>query len=252
MFTEMENMPKPAHHNADITHPILSERIQAIVSTEKSIDDLMKVAKETMADLAKEKQISKLKMEEHANRFRTLITQVENQLSTQMAYLSHVCVGSSHQAVSNLYQSHMNHLPDDESVLLNTQKARANRKVGGRGHGFDIKTDNIKKNRYIGPKFSEHVRGGYPESERSRIRTVPNQNRVLNQNCSYQNCPKSELSGIRTVPKQNCSFQNCPESELSCIRTVPNQNCPEAELFVSELSRIRTVRIRTAPNQNYL
>uniref|UniRef100_A0A8R1EQB4 Uncharacterized protein n=1 Tax=Caenorhabditis japonica TaxID=281687 RepID=A0A8R1EQB4_CAEJA len=72
-----------------------------------------------------------------------------------------------------------------------------------------------------------------PESERSRIRTVPNQNRVLNQNCSYQNCHKSELSGIRTVPKQNCSFQNCPESELSCIRTVPNQNCPEAELFVS-------------------
>uniref|UniRef100_A0A8R1E8U5 Uncharacterized protein n=1 Tax=Caenorhabditis japonica TaxID=281687 RepID=A0A8R1E8U5_CAEJA len=51
---------------------------------------------------------------------------------------------------------------------------------------------------------------GYPESERSRIRTVPNQNRVLNQNCSYQNCPESELSGIRTVPKQNCSFQNCP------------------------------------------
>uniref|UniRef100_A0A8R1HTF0 Uncharacterized protein n=1 Tax=Caenorhabditis japonica TaxID=281687 RepID=A0A8R1HTF0_CAEJA len=66
---------------------------------------------------------------------------------------------------------------------------------------------------------------GYPESERSRIRTVPNQNRVLNQNCSYQNCPKSELSGIRTVPKQNCSYPNCPESEL----------------FVSELPQIRTI-----------
>uniref|UniRef100_A0A8R1EK87 Uncharacterized protein n=1 Tax=Caenorhabditis japonica TaxID=281687 RepID=A0A8R1EK87_CAEJA len=80
-----------------------------------------------------------------------------------------------------------------------------------------------------------------PESELSRIRTVPNQNRVLNQNCSYQNCPGSELSGIRTVPKQNCSYQNCPESELSCIRTVPNQNCPEAELFVSELPQIRII-----------
>uniref|UniRef100_A0A8R1EJU3 Uncharacterized protein n=1 Tax=Caenorhabditis japonica TaxID=281687 RepID=A0A8R1EJU3_CAEJA len=44
---------------------------------------------------------------------------------------------------------------------------------------------------------------------------------------------------------------NCPKAELSRIRTVLNQNCPEAELFVSELSRIRTVRIRTAPNQNY-
>uniref|UniRef100_A0A8R1IJ47 Uncharacterized protein n=1 Tax=Caenorhabditis japonica TaxID=281687 RepID=A0A8R1IJ47_CAEJA len=44
--------------------------------------------------------------------------------------------------------------------------------------------------------------------------------------------------------------QNVPESELSRIRTVPKQNCPEAKMFVSELSRIRTVRIRTAPNQN--
>uniref|UniRef100_A0A8R1EJD1 Helicase ATP-binding domain-containing protein n=1 Tax=Caenorhabditis japonica TaxID=281687 RepID=A0A8R1EJD1_CAEJA len=35
---------------------------------------------------------------------------------------------------------------------------------------------------------------GYPESELSQIRTVLNQNRVLNQNCSYQNCHKSELS----------------------------------------------------------
>uniref|UniRef100_A0A8R1HK73 Uncharacterized protein n=1 Tax=Caenorhabditis japonica TaxID=281687 RepID=A0A8R1HK73_CAEJA len=30
----------------------------------------------------------------------------------------------------------------------------------------------------------------------------------------YQNCPESELSRIRTVPNQNCSYQNCPESEL--------------------------------------
>ncbi|UMM23711.1 hypothetical protein L5515_004295 [Caenorhabditis briggsae] len=77
--------------------PILSDRIQAIVATEKNIDDMMKCAREIMQDLGKEKQISKNKMDDNANSFKKLITQVENELSAQMQYLSHVCVGSSHQ-----------------------------------------------------------------------------------------------------------------------------------------------------------
>lgn len=77
--------------------PILSDRIQAIVATEKSIDDMMKCAREIIQDLGKEKQIGKNKMEDNANNFKKLITQVENELSAQMQYLSHVCVGSSHQ-----------------------------------------------------------------------------------------------------------------------------------------------------------
>uniref|UniRef100_A0A1I7U374 Mediator of RNA polymerase II transcription subunit 11 n=1 Tax=Caenorhabditis tropicalis TaxID=1561998 RepID=A0A1I7U374_9PELO len=77
--------------------PILSDRINAIVATEKSIDDMMKCAREIIQDLGKEKQIGKNKMEDNANTFKKLITQVENELSAQMQYLSHVCVGSSHQ-----------------------------------------------------------------------------------------------------------------------------------------------------------
>ncbi|CAL2037328.1 CBN-MDT-11 protein [Caenorhabditis brenneri] len=80
--------------------PILSDRIQAIVSTEKSIDDMMKCAREIIQDLQKEKQIGKNKMEDNANTFKKLITQVENELSAQMQYLSHVCVGSAHQGSS--------------------------------------------------------------------------------------------------------------------------------------------------------
>ncbi|EFP09514.1 CRE-MDT-11 protein [Caenorhabditis remanei] len=76
---------------------VLSDRIQTIVNTEKSIDEMMKCAREIIQDLGKEKQIGKNKMEENANTFKKLITQVENELSSQMQYLSHVCVGSSHQ-----------------------------------------------------------------------------------------------------------------------------------------------------------
>ncbi|CCD65876.1 Mediator of RNA polymerase II transcription subunit 11 [Caenorhabditis elegans] len=77
--------------------PVLTDRIQAIVTTEKSIDEMMKCAREIIQDLGKEKQIGKNKMEDNANNFKKLITQVENELSAQMQYLSHVCVGSSHQ-----------------------------------------------------------------------------------------------------------------------------------------------------------
>ncbi|CAI2347861.1 unnamed protein product [Caenorhabditis sp. 36 PRJEB53466] len=77
--------------------PILSNRIDAIVATEKHIDDMMKCAREIINDLHKEKQISKNKMDENANTFKRLITTVENELGAQMQYLSHVCVGSSHQ-----------------------------------------------------------------------------------------------------------------------------------------------------------
>lgn len=41
------------------------------------------------------------KMEDNANNFKKLITQVENELSAQMQYLSHVCVGSSHQGITH-------------------------------------------------------------------------------------------------------------------------------------------------------
>lgn len=80
--------------------PILSDRIQAIVATEKGIDEMMKCAREIIQDLQKEKQIGKNKMEDSANTFKKLITQVENELSAQMQYLSHVCVGSAHQGSS--------------------------------------------------------------------------------------------------------------------------------------------------------
>uniref|UniRef100_A0A8R1E211 G_PROTEIN_RECEP_F1_2 domain-containing protein n=1 Tax=Caenorhabditis japonica TaxID=281687 RepID=A0A8R1E211_CAEJA len=49
--------------------------------------------------------------------------------------------------------------------------------------------------------------------------------KLVQRTVPYENCPVSELSRIRTVPKQNCSYQNCPESEL----------------FVSELPQIRTI-----------
>lgn len=40
--------------------PVLTDRIQAIVTTEKSIDEMMKCAREIIQDLGKEKQIGKV------------------------------------------------------------------------------------------------------------------------------------------------------------------------------------------------
>uniref|UniRef100_A0A8R1IDZ1 Uncharacterized protein n=1 Tax=Caenorhabditis japonica TaxID=281687 RepID=A0A8R1IDZ1_CAEJA len=56
--------------------------------------------------------------------------------------------------------------------------------------------------------------GGYPESELSQIRTVLNQNRVLNQNCSYQNSIPSGQTNDVDLAAINKKVRRSLESDL--------------------------------------
>ena len=45
-------------------------------------------------------QVSKTKMEEHAAAFKRCLNSIEADLSTQIQYLGHVCVGTAHQGTT--------------------------------------------------------------------------------------------------------------------------------------------------------
>ncbi|CAD6185862.1 unnamed protein product [Caenorhabditis auriculariae] len=82
--------------------PQLVDRLESIVVIERKIDDLLKCAKDCLAELSREKQISK----DNCNSFKKLLTQIESELSGHMQYLANVCVGSAHQG--STFASHQN------------------------------------------------------------------------------------------------------------------------------------------------
>ncbi|KAJ1371184.1 hypothetical protein KIN20_033086 [Parelaphostrongylus tenuis] len=85
----------------------LVQRLNAISEVEKSIGNLLRHAQTCISELSKEKQISKTKMEESSQAFKKTLTQVEKELSEQMMYLSHVCVGSAHQGSTFVSQQNI-------------------------------------------------------------------------------------------------------------------------------------------------
>lgn len=88
--------------SSDLVH-----RLNTISEVEKSIGNLLKHAQTCISELSKEKQISKTKMEESSQAFKKTLTQVEKELSEQMMYLSHVCVGSAHQGSTFVSQQNI-------------------------------------------------------------------------------------------------------------------------------------------------
>uniref|UniRef100_A0A0K0D9H3 Mediator of RNA polymerase II transcription subunit 11 n=1 Tax=Angiostrongylus cantonensis TaxID=6313 RepID=A0A0K0D9H3_ANGCA len=85
----------------------LVQRLNTISEVEKSIGNLLRHAQTCISELSKEKQISKTKMEESSQAFKKTLTQVEKELSEQMMYLSHVCVGSAHQGSTFVSQQNI-------------------------------------------------------------------------------------------------------------------------------------------------
>ncbi|EJW86682.1 hypothetical protein WUBG_02408 [Wuchereria bancrofti] len=75
----------------------LAWRLKAIGDVEQKIAELIRHAQTCINELSKEKQISKSKMEEASSAFKKCLNSVESDLSAQMQYLSHVCVGTAHQ-----------------------------------------------------------------------------------------------------------------------------------------------------------
>ncbi|VDO27450.1 unnamed protein product [Brugia timori] len=75
----------------------LAWRLKAIGDVEQKIAELIRHAQTCINELSKEKQISKSKMEEASSAFKKCLNSIESDLSAQMQYLSHVCVGTAHQ-----------------------------------------------------------------------------------------------------------------------------------------------------------
>ncbi|GMT19153.1 hypothetical protein PFISCL1PPCAC_10450, partial [Pristionchus fissidentatus] len=83
--------------SSDASRPSLQQRLHQLTDVEKSIDVLLKNAQFCLNELAKEKQVGKSKMDEASANFRNALNFVESTLSSNMAYLSNVCVGTPHQ-----------------------------------------------------------------------------------------------------------------------------------------------------------
>uniref|UniRef100_A0A0M3HRY8 Mediator of RNA polymerase II transcription subunit 11 n=1 Tax=Ascaris lumbricoides TaxID=6252 RepID=A0A0M3HRY8_ASCLU len=93
----------------------LLRRLSAISEIDQRIGDLMKHAQTCIAELSKEKQISKSKMEEASSAFKRTLNAIESELSAQMQYLSHVCVGTPHQG--STFASQQNVTLAEETIL---------------------------------------------------------------------------------------------------------------------------------------
>uniref|UniRef100_A0A914RRI5 Mediator of RNA polymerase II transcription subunit 11 n=1 Tax=Parascaris equorum TaxID=6256 RepID=A0A914RRI5_PAREQ len=116
----------------------LLRRLNAINEIDQRIGDLMKHAQTCIAELSKEKQgryrkhwgffhrpplhiciifchISKSKMEEASSAFKRALNAIESELSAQMQYLSHVCVGTPHQG--STFASQQNVTLAEETIL---------------------------------------------------------------------------------------------------------------------------------------
>ncbi|KJH46228.1 zinc finger, C2H2 type [Dictyocaulus viviparus] len=99
----------------------LIQRLNTISEVEKSIGNLLRHAQTCISELSKEKQISKTKMEESSQAFKKTLTFVERELSEQMMYLSHVCVGSAHQDLQSKNNAPMS---NEISTLGNGRKEK--------------------------------------------------------------------------------------------------------------------------------
>ncbi|KAF8358044.1 hypothetical protein PRIPAC_93039, partial [Pristionchus pacificus] len=87
--------------SADASRPSLQDRLKQLGEVERNIDLMLRNAQTCMVELAREKQPTKNsaqnKMDDASQNFRAALNFVESTLSSNMAYLSNVCVGTPHQ-----------------------------------------------------------------------------------------------------------------------------------------------------------
>ncbi|VDK68281.1 unnamed protein product [Anisakis simplex] len=101
----------------------LLRRLSAINEVDRRIADLLKQAQTCIAELSKEKQISKSRMEDASSEFKRTLNAIESELSSQMQYLSHVCVGTPHQGSTFASQQNI-FLAEQTLVSLNNRLAK--------------------------------------------------------------------------------------------------------------------------------
>uniref|UniRef100_A0A914WWF7 Mediator of RNA polymerase II transcription subunit 11 n=1 Tax=Plectus sambesii TaxID=2011161 RepID=A0A914WWF7_9BILA len=77
--------------------PTLKDRLEKLNQVEQDILKLLHGSHVYLSELSKEKQLTKTRMEDLVNGFKTTLSTVETEMSSQIEYLSNVCVGSAHE-----------------------------------------------------------------------------------------------------------------------------------------------------------
>ncbi|CAI4230811.1 unnamed protein product [Auanema sp. JU1783] len=105
----------------------LNKRLEEIATAESLIGDILKHGQSCITELSKDKQISKSKMEESSQHFKSALTSLNQILSSQMVYLQNVCVGSSHQGSTFASQQNIA-LAESGEFQLHTELTRLSEK----------------------------------------------------------------------------------------------------------------------------
>ncbi|TKR64422.1 hypothetical protein L596_024955 [Steinernema carpocapsae] len=139
------NYPEPPSGNAE-----LQKRLDDLNNVDTKIAEVIKCAQTCISELAKDKQISRTKMEEASQNFRKTLNVIDTTMTAQLDYLANVCVGSAHQGSMHASVQNMA-LLDEANEMMREELLRIAAKANQRDE--DVKKEEVKE--YEEPEMEE-------------------------------------------------------------------------------------------------
>ncbi|CAJ0564942.1 unnamed protein product, partial [Mesorhabditis spiculigera] len=92
--------PNLGNPPTETPEPIPIDRQKVLEDVEARIPDALKYVSLTLGELAKEKQTTRAKFDEFGANFKKHVQSIERDLSSQLDYLSQICIGQAHKGTT--------------------------------------------------------------------------------------------------------------------------------------------------------